>query len=163
MNKILTELSNPVWWFSVVLAGIAINILSSYLRGALDKFFSKSSSWWRNRSEAHKKALEEQIDRIVSNIEDRNLAATDELRMRLGAIFRLLLSIIFLCFAIFFNPYIAQLDFIELWIKLFCFLLFTILLTISLLLWSEATRIEFLLIAAKDRLSKQIIKECADG
>ncbi|WP_420208304.1 hypothetical protein [Candidatus Electronema sp. JC] len=72
MERIFTELSNPVWWFSVVLAGIAINVFSSYLKGAIDNVFSKSSGWWKNKSLARKKAWEEQVNKLASNSKERD-------------------------------------------------------------------------------------------
>jgi hypothetical protein len=159
LERIFTELSNPVWWFSVVLVGIAINVLSSYLRGALDGFFSKSSSWWRNRSEARKKAWEERVDRIVSSIEERNLAIADELRMRLGAIVRLLLSIIIFCYALFFDSHSVRFDFLE----LLSLVLFAAYLIFSFFTWNEAEYLKLLLKEAQARSSRQLAKEHADA
>jgi hypothetical protein len=96
MSKIIAEISNPVWWFSVVIAGISINILSSYLRGALDGFFSKSSSWWRNRSLARKKVWEKRVDKIAFSVEEKNYVVVEEFRSRLDTVLICSLLSIFL-------------------------------------------------------------------
>lgn len=101
LNEILTELSKPVWWASVVVAGIAINLLSAYLKDPLDKALASMSSWWRRRSEARQKAWSARVDRIGSSEEARNSAAQSEIRLRLQAIHLLLLAIFLLVIPVF--------------------------------------------------------------
>jgi hypothetical protein len=43
MKEIQVALTSPFWWFSVVLIGIVINILSSFLKAYFDKFLSSIS------------------------------------------------------------------------------------------------------------------------
>jgi hypothetical protein len=107
VDKIFTEISNPAWWFSVVIAGIAINVFSSYLKGALDSFFSKTFSWWRNRSEAHKKMWEEQVKTIMYSPEEREFIISNEIRIRNRSGYFLILSILFyILYAILYLGYI---------------------------------------------------------
>jgi hypothetical protein len=50
MTKIGEMLSTPEWWISVVIVGIAVNILSGYVKLPIDKLLSRTSSWWASRS-----------------------------------------------------------------------------------------------------------------
>ena len=105
MNEILTELSKPVWWVSVVVAGIAINLLSAYLKHPLDKVLGGLSSWWRQRSETRQKAWATRVDRLRESEEARNMAVATEVRFRLQAIHLLLLAIFLLVLPVFISSY----------------------------------------------------------
>jgi len=63
-QEFLNFLNEPEWWISVVVAGLIINLLSSYFKTALDNQFSKISSWWRERSQARRKEREDYINRL---------------------------------------------------------------------------------------------------
>jgi hypothetical protein len=101
LNDILTELSKPVWWFSVVVAGIAINLLSSYLKSRLDKTVASTSSWWRRRSADRQRSWEARVEQISSSEEVRNAEVLSELRQRLQSIHMLLLAIFLLLLPLF--------------------------------------------------------------
>ena len=98
MNDIITELSKPLWWFSVVIAGIIINLFSSYLRDFLDKSFSCSLAWWHKRSSSRMLAWKIRVENIRNNAHTKDMEFANELRHRLGAIqiFLLALSILLL-------------------------------------------------------------------
>lgn len=134
MERIFTELSNPVWWFSVVIAGITINILSSYLRGALDEFFSKSSSWWRNRSLAHKKAWEERVNKIAFSAEEKNYAVEEEFRSRLDTVLIFSLLSIFLQL-LFFALIIIKQEGLHEDVVIFMFILISLFMFFVLIFW----------------------------
>lgn len=61
MDEFTKLLVSPLWWLSVVVVGILINLASAYLKPRLDETFSRSSLWWRNRSEEAKRR-----DRLVA-------------------------------------------------------------------------------------------------
>jgi hypothetical protein len=65
MSDMTKTLSSPVWWISVVVAGILINLLSSYLRTLLDVRFSKLSKRWRERSEKQKRERENYVQSLL--------------------------------------------------------------------------------------------------
>ncbi|MFA7322055.1 MAG: hypothetical protein WC000_11380 [Dokdonella sp.] len=96
MDEIINELAKPVWWVSVVVAGIAINLLSSYLKNPLDRTIARTSSWWRSKSVARQKAWERKVERLSSSEEARNAAGLLEIRLRLQSIHMLLLAIFML-------------------------------------------------------------------
>ncbi len=57
-------LTSTEWWISVVIAGIAINVLSAYLKASLDGRLSSLSSWWRLRSEREKEKERAYVERL---------------------------------------------------------------------------------------------------
>ena len=62
MKEILDMIGTPVWWVTVVVAGIVVSIVASYLRDFLDNWLSRVSAWWRGKSE---KAKEEERRYVV--------------------------------------------------------------------------------------------------
>jgi hypothetical protein len=99
MNEVVMELSRPVWWISVVVAGIIINLLSAYLKPSLDKYFSSTSSWWRNRSEKRRAVWVVRVERIVQDEKFERSEVESEVRLRLLAIHSLLLAIFLIVLA----------------------------------------------------------------
>lgn len=101
MNEILNELSKPVWWVSVVLAGIVINLFSSFLRGQINRTVLSTSTWWRRRSAARQKAWEERIERLSISEAAREFTKHSEIIQRLQSIHLLLLAIFMLILPLF--------------------------------------------------------------
>lgn len=93
LNDIITELSKPVWWVSVVVAGIIINLLSGYLKSSMDVGLSKLFNVWNERSIKQKNAWGELVDRIRSSDANHHAALAKETRSRLQSIHMLLLAI----------------------------------------------------------------------
>ena len=100
-NEVLTELSKPVWWVSVVIAGIVINLLSAYLKPPLDTVLSTTTSWWRRRSEVRRRLWETHLARITSSDKVMQMAIVAEFRCRLQAIYLLLLGMSVMLFQLF--------------------------------------------------------------
>ncbi|MGL4796249.1 MAG: hypothetical protein ACRC23_21415 [Aeromonas jandaei] len=96
MDEIINELAKPVWWVSVVIAGIAINLFSSYLKSLLDRTIAKTSSWWRSKSDARQKAWKRQVELLSASEDARNAASWLEIRSRLQSMHLLLLAIFLL-------------------------------------------------------------------
>ncbi|RCS56864.1 hypothetical protein DU000_11030 [Parvibium lacunae] len=96
MNEIITELSKPVWWVSVVVAGILINLLSAYIKSKLDTIAARTFSWWRDKSQASKAAWETRIEGISENDRIRDIELAREIRFRLQSINFLLMAIFLL-------------------------------------------------------------------
>jgi hypothetical protein len=64
MSDIYEIIKAPEWWITVVIAGIGINLFSSYLRGILDARFSRISIWWRSRSLTRQQETDSYIARL---------------------------------------------------------------------------------------------------
>ena len=45
MESIVSELKNPVWWFTLVGAALEVNLLDSFLKPKQDSWASNTSSW----------------------------------------------------------------------------------------------------------------------
>ena len=89
MEDLINELTKPVWWFSVIVAGVLVNLGSSYLKSVLDKSLSTTSYWWRRRSDSRREAWAKYIHSLAEP-EAREHARHLEIRDRLQAIFFLL-------------------------------------------------------------------------
>jgi hypothetical protein len=96
MNEIINELSKPVWWVSVVIAGIIINLISAYLKTRLDKTLSSASAWWASQSAKRKKDWSERVERISEGGVELASEIAEESRQRLQSIQVLLLAILLL-------------------------------------------------------------------
>jgi hypothetical protein len=46
MDELSKNLASPSWWFSVVLAGIVVNVVAAYAKPALDRLLAGVSSRW---------------------------------------------------------------------------------------------------------------------
>lgn len=67
MENIYELLKTPQWWVTVVVAGIFINLLSSYLKNVLDARISGFSNWWQNRSSNKKNEREKYVSKLASD------------------------------------------------------------------------------------------------
>lgn len=110
MNEIVTELAKPVWWLSVVIAGVLINLISAYLKLRLDRALGSASGWWKRRSIARQNAWAERIDRICRSDLERNLEITSEMRQRLQSIHMVLLAMLILLQLVLLQTFSAELS-----------------------------------------------------
>lgn len=101
LNEVLIELSKPIWWISVVVAGIVINLLSAYIKVPLDKAFVSTSSWRRSRSEKRMREWEVRVNSLRVNAEAREAEEFTEIRQKLESIHLLLLSIFMMLLRLF--------------------------------------------------------------
>lgn len=137
MNEIITELSKPVWWVSVVVAGILINLLSSYLKTGVDSWTSKLIANWNQRSEKNKREWLELIESIKQSDAHNFKAISTENRLRLQSIHLLLLAIFVSNF-----PFVASLEVGDKvrWFNLLSYLFATTLFFMSFLAFTRAAR-----------------------
>ncbi|WP_277054862.1 hypothetical protein [Pseudoalteromonas marina] len=94
MENLLELISSPVWWVTVVVAGILINLVSSYLRDLLDVRASRISSWWKERSETAKKEELKYIKRLKTDELFRTLHVIRYTTMRTLCIIWMLMGVI---------------------------------------------------------------------
>lgn len=96
MDDIVKELSKPIWWVSVVLAGIVINLLSAYIKLQIDRTLLGTLSWWREKSTKRQKLWALRIDAIISNKEIQADEMHREVVQRLQSVALMLQAIIIL-------------------------------------------------------------------
>ena len=82
MNEFLANLNSLYWWISVVIVGILINLISSYLKSKLDNTLSNVSTWWRKRSKAQSLKREQELNILRSNTHKQVILAFSEIRVR---------------------------------------------------------------------------------
>jgi len=63
MQELLDNLRRPVWWFSVIIAGLAVNLASAYLKGPLDRTLAARSEARRRRLEAQASEFSQAVAR----------------------------------------------------------------------------------------------------
>ncbi|ONH50934.1 hypothetical protein BLL36_23785 [Pseudomonas cedrina subsp. cedrina] len=61
-------LSDSFWWISVVIVGLAINLVSSYAKPLIDAGFGAASKKWKSSNDA-KKAKEQEVIHQLSKSE----------------------------------------------------------------------------------------------
>jgi len=93
MNELIQTLSSPVWWFSVVIVGILINLVSAYLKSPIDSRLSKISTWWRQRTEQQKAEQEALMNRLANSEHEQVMASFADLRDRLRSQYYLLMGV----------------------------------------------------------------------
>lgn len=67
MDRLLESLTSPFWWVSAGIAGLAMSLLSAYLKDWIDASLSRLLVTWRIRSEAERQARRETILRLRGN------------------------------------------------------------------------------------------------
>lgn len=82
MSEFIQSASSVNWWLSVVVVGLLLNILSSYLKTPLDAMGSRLSSSWRRRSEAAREQHRLAVERLVSDSNAMAAARYEALRLR---------------------------------------------------------------------------------
>lgn len=63
----LEQLSSPHWWFSVVVIGILVNLISAYLKEPIDTFKSGLSRRWSEKIERDKEKRLKLILKLTDN------------------------------------------------------------------------------------------------
>lgn len=86
MGNLMKNFTSLYWWLTVVMAGIAINLASSYLKPLVDRRLSVASAWWRTKTERQKAERKEFIRRLCESEHEQILASFRDLRHRTRAI-----------------------------------------------------------------------------
>jgi hypothetical protein len=99
MSQSEGELWSREWWLSVVLIGVVVHLLASYLKPRLDHTASRLALWWATRTEKKRTGREARIDELRSSSEKRILASVAELRCRMRSSQSVFFSVVFLAMA----------------------------------------------------------------
>jgi hypothetical protein len=96
MERIIDDIKQPSWWFTVVIIGLAINILAAYLKPAIDKIFGKISARRREKNLENRKRKEELISLLLQNPLKILEYKLDLVYFSILLVFRLVLALAFL-------------------------------------------------------------------
>ena len=87
MKEIFEQITSPTWWVTVVIVGILINLASAYLKDPTDRIASRFSSARREQSAKRLNQRKEKIEYLASNPSEIPIAAMQEIRYRIRAMF----------------------------------------------------------------------------
>lgn len=96
MEKFINDLTSAQWWAGVVLVGILINLISSYLKPAMDALFSRVSGVWKQKTDKRNSKQKELENTLKSNSLKQVIFLQNEQRFRWYAATFMLLGILFL-------------------------------------------------------------------
>ncbi len=72
MKEFLDSLGSISWWLSVVVVGVLVHLVSTYLKSRLDSSLSRRSAKSRERAEAQKVKRQKQIESLCSRFRRAN-------------------------------------------------------------------------------------------
>ena len=75
--QLLQQLQSPVWWFSVVVAGLIVNVAAAFLKTHMDRWLNTRSASRRKRSEREAAAREATIAGLATNPQKQVLYALE--------------------------------------------------------------------------------------
>lgn len=104
MSGLSSDLLSPSWWFTVIVAGLLVNILAAYLKPRLDRVFARFSQRMLQRTEAVQAARAQSIARLRSSSTELVLEAVRETRLRLAGLLQLNLGFLGMLFYYFLPP-----------------------------------------------------------
>lgn len=67
MNDLLTELSRPSWWVSVVVAGFLVNLVAAYAKPLVDRLAGYYSASRRQRLADKQRRLDRAVSYLLKN------------------------------------------------------------------------------------------------
>ncbi len=82
MVEFISSLSTLSWWLSVVVVGIALNLLSAYLKFPIDKLLSKISTSWSARTATLKTLRLLKVEELRVDKHKQQLLLAEESRSR---------------------------------------------------------------------------------
>lgn len=82
MERFLANITSTSWWVGVVLVGIIINIISSYLKPFLDGNISKLSASKKNKLDKERKQHDIFVAKLIADDQFYTRAAFRDLRIR---------------------------------------------------------------------------------
>jgi hypothetical protein len=86
MPDLLASVTSVSWWFSVVVVGILVNLVSAYMKPTLDQVRGRASKRWRDSNAAAKAKFEAHVDQLCRDGDERLYARFDALYYQMWAI-----------------------------------------------------------------------------
>jgi hypothetical protein len=82
MTRLVSTLSDPVWWFTAVVVGTLIQVVAALILRRLDRKMANLSMAWRNRSEHRRSARAQRVALLKNDQQFLYLALFEEMRYR---------------------------------------------------------------------------------
>ena len=95
MKELFSYLTSPVWWVTVVIFGIIINLISSYLKPFLDKLLSQIWESYLERSNLKSESKIKQIEELSKNHHSQLMTGLYALSLRIHGAFVMLVGVSF--------------------------------------------------------------------
>lgn len=99
MDDLIKQVTSLSWWISVVIVGIAINLISAYLKPSIDQRLSQVSSFWQNKVNKNRKEREAKVKYLMHHPTEQPILGIQELRHRIFSLFFFCLGSACLAFA----------------------------------------------------------------
>jgi hypothetical protein len=96
MEKFIDDISSLYWWLAVVVVGILINVVSTYIRTGLEINLAKISTYWARKKDSRERKQEQLIALLSDSDKALILYAQTEQRFRVRALQNIIFSLIFL-------------------------------------------------------------------
>jgi hypothetical protein len=96
MKDIMEYIKSPAWWFSVVVVGLVLNIVSGYLRVFLESRVTNTGAWFNRFSKEKQQIFEGYVATILDNRDEEMRVSFMQLRLMAKAI------LMAICFALMF-------------------------------------------------------------
>lgn len=94
MSELRENLASPAWWFTVLVAGLLVNIAAAYLQKLLDSRLVRASGWLGRRRQKRDRARRALIDLLRDSPHKQLIYATSESRYRIRGILYMVLGIV---------------------------------------------------------------------
>lgn len=94
MDEIRTTLTNPIWWVTVVVAGIAINLAAAWILRRWDSLISRLSERYRLQSEKRREERERTIAELKRDPQALYLQSLAEINCRVRSLTMLVLGVL---------------------------------------------------------------------
>lgn len=93
LDRFIAEASSVYWWVSVVVVGLVINLVSSYLKGPIDRAAARAYTRYKERKQRLSDAFDREALRISTDRELREWTVQEETRLYFKCLRRTLLGI----------------------------------------------------------------------
>ena len=86
MSDFIADLASPRWWMSVVVAGILVNMVATYLLRLLDSRLMRASDWWRRTRTSVQRERQATLDALRTEPQKQIRLQAAEVRYRLHSL-----------------------------------------------------------------------------
>jgi|JI8StandDraft_2_1071088.scaffolds.fasta_scaffold186631_1 hypothetical protein len=164
IEKLLGDISSLHWWISVVLVGLAINLLSAYVKPQLDRWAKQISSSRQQKQADEDQLFREHVALLAGNTQLLICATSTEARCRWQAVSMAIASLLFASAAVLAEMALSAAP-VAIWVRtLTVVLVFFSVAGVALSFWLhlEARRFGDLLQAAAVEIETAVVAKAQD-